>query len=91
MEATIDERGTVTLTVPSAQALVLYEWIRRNEASDVRLDQVGVTDAAERMILWGLCKSLAKVCPGPSSPDYPDRLERARSHFRLGAEVTDLG
>jgi hypothetical protein len=57
---------------------------------DVRLDHVGTADAAERLILWSLHSSLEKVCPRSSSPGYADRLELARSNFRIGAEATDL-
>lgn len=89
MQTISDDHG-VTINVSSGQALVLYEWIRRNVASDVRLDQLGIEDAGERMTLWTLFASLERVCPKPSTSGYSARLEAARSRYRAGAEVTKL-
>jgi hypothetical protein len=67
MHSRLDERGSVVLTIPYGQAVVLHEWIRRNKATDLRLDQLGIVDASERLLLWNLLASLEKVCPAPRS------------------------
>ena len=38
MEATLDSDDTVRLALASAEALVLFEWLHRNEDQDVRLE-----------------------------------------------------
>ena len=69
----------------SNEALVLFEWVHRNENLDTRLDHVGVADEAERTVLWNLSASLETVLVAPFQADYLDALESARAALRPDA------
>lgn len=82
MEATLDSDGTVRLALASAEALVLFEWLHRNEDQDVRLDHLGIADDAERQVLWTMSACLESTLVDPFRSDYLDVVERARASLR---------
>ena len=78
MEATADG-DDVLLRMTHAEALVLFEWVHRKEGEDVRLDHLGLVDATECMVLWGISGALEALLAEPFRQDYGDLLEAARS------------
>ena len=86
MEASAGAEDTVHVRMSSDEALVLFEWLHRHEAVNVRLDQLGLEDAAERAVLWSLSGSLEKVLAEPFRADYAQLLEAARANLRPAAE-----
>ena len=70
----------------SAEALVLFEWLHRHEAQNIRLDHLGIEDAAERAVLWHLSGALEKLLVEPFASNYTDLLAAARSEVRPRAE-----
>lgn len=86
MEASGGVKGTVCVRMSSDEALVLFEWLHRHEAANVRLDQLGLEDAAERAVLWSLSGSLEKFLAEPFRAEYAQLLEAARANLRPAAE-----
>jgi hypothetical protein len=86
VDASLSSDESVTVEMTNAEALVLFEWLHRNETADVRLDQLGLEDAAERATLWNLSGALEKLLAEPFASNYAELLEAARAKTRTGAE-----
>lgn len=69
-----------------SEALVLFEWIHRNEDLDLQLNHLGLADQAERVALWSLSAALEKVVPEVFQNDYADTLALARSRLKTDVE-----
>ena len=82
MEASLDSAGTLRLGLTSDEALVVFEWLHRNEERDIRLDHLGIVDDAERQVLWSLSVCLESNLVDPLRSDYHERLESARTSLR---------
>lgn len=72
------------MTLTRAEALVLFEWLHRNEATDVEHPTLGV-DEAELRVLWDMSASLERVLTEPFARDYVSLVAKARSEV-LGGE-----
>jgi hypothetical protein len=68
----------VSLDLTSDEALVLFEFVWRYTESD-RLE---VTDQAEQIALWKLCRHLEKALVEPFDPAYDELLAAARQRLR---------
>jgi hypothetical protein len=86
MEASAGAENRVYVRMSNDEALVLFERLHRHGAANVRLDQLGLEDAAERVVLWDLSGSLEKLLVEPFRPDYAQLLEKARANLRPTAE-----
>ncbi|NNC16734.1 hypothetical protein HJC22_13510 [Corallococcus exiguus] len=67
-----DSKVMVELT--RAEALVLFEWLARSDASEA----LATEEQAERTVLWRLEAELERVLPEPLAPDYKQLLSVAR-------------
>lgn len=65
------------------EALVLFEWVHRNEAREIDFGDL-VEHQAERVALWSLSCLLEAELIEPFHPDYLDQVAAARA--RLTAE-----
>ena len=83
MEASLDSAGILRLGLTSDEALVVFEWLYRNEDSDIGLDHLGIVDDAERQVLWSLLACLESNLVDPFRSDYRERLESARAALRV--------
>ena len=83
MEASLDSAGTLRLAMTAEEALVVFEWLHRNEDQDTRLDHLGVVDDAERQVLWSLSACLESSLVDPLRSDYLERVESARASLRV--------
>ena len=88
MEASLDSAGTLRLELTPEEALVVFEWLQRNEERDTRLDHLGIVDDAERQLLWSLSACLESNLVDPLRSDYLDRLESARASLRATGDDT---
>lgn len=86
MDSSQDADGVVILQLTADEALVLFEWIHRNEDESVDLARAGVTHPAERTVLWDLSACLEAILVRPFSADSfrrrvstlrPSRLDEA--------------
>lgn len=82
MEASLDSAGTLRLGLTSDEALVLFEWLHRNEAREIRVDHLGIVDDAERQVLWSLSACLESNLVDPLRSDYHEQLQSARTSLR---------
>ena len=83
MDASADaSEGGLHLRLSDDEALVLFEWLQRNEEVDQDLASAGVDDPAERQVLWSLSGCLMRALAEPFRADYLDLLEAARSRLR---------
>jgi hypothetical protein len=69
---------TVSLSLSSDEALVLFELLSRYSESD-RLE---IIDQAEQRVLWDVCALLEKALVEPFRPDYEELLAAARARVR---------
>jgi hypothetical protein len=69
---------TVHIEFSDDEALVLFEWLsRENESTTLEFD-----DQAEQRVLWDLLAQLEKTLTAPLSPDYKALLAKARAAVR---------
>ena len=68
----------VVITLPRAQALVLFEFLSRF-SDDKKLE---IQDQAEERVLWDMCCDLERVLVEPFRSDYDVLLQRARDSVR---------
>ena len=71
---------TVVLRLTRAEALVLFEWLTRVDASG----NLPIEDLAEQQVLWQLEGQLEATLLEPLDPDYKLVLEAARNEVRGG-------
>jgi len=72
------EREGIALTLTSAEALVLFEWLScANEQPTLSF-----ADPAEQQVLWGIEAQLEKTLVEPFKPNYCDLVEAARREVR---------
>jgi hypothetical protein len=67
---------SVTVSLTNDEALVLFEWLARNDAASGPLL---IEDESERKVLWVLEGLLESVLVDPLRPDYKERLAEARA------------
>jgi hypothetical protein len=67
---------SVTIDLTKDEALVLFEWLARNDAMSNKL---AIDDESERKVLWILEGLLESVLVDPLRPDYKERLADARA------------
>jgi hypothetical protein len=68
----------VSVKLSPDQALVLYEWLVRANATET----TNTEDQAEQRVLWDLEATLESQLTAPFNPDYRERLEAARARIR---------
>jgi hypothetical protein len=85
VEAQESPNGEVAVRLSKAEALVLFEWIHREEDRDTALAHLALVDDAERRVLWDLSGSLEAVLAEPFLPEYKEILEAARARVRGSA------
>ena len=69
---------TVHIDFSDDEALVLFEWLsRQDESRTLEFD-----DQAEQRVLWDLLAQLERTLTAPLSPDYRARLANARASVR---------
>jgi hypothetical protein len=80
----------VTIRLTRAEALVLFEWLHRNEDRDEPKTAVyyDIVDPAERAALWNLSCDLESALVEPFMSDYHQRVEAARAELRPQGEVS---
>lgn len=83
MEASLDSAGTLRLGLTSDEALVVFEWLYRNEDREIGLHNLDTVDDAERQVLRSLLACLESNLVDPFRSDYPERLESARAALRV--------
>jgi hypothetical protein len=72
---------TVTLTLTRAQALVLFEWLSRNDSAE----SFSFEDSAEQQVVWTVEGQLESTLVEPLAKNYKGLLEEAREEVRAGA------
>lgn len=82
MDASTGPNDLVYLRMTADEALVLFDWVHRNEEADIELGTAGVTDSAERQVLWELSGALEKLLAEPFRANYLELLETARARLR---------
>jgi hypothetical protein len=80
----------VTLRLTKAEALVLFEWLHRNEDRDESKTAryYDIVDSAERIALWNLSCDLESALAEPFSSEYKQLVEAARAELRPQDEVS---
>lgn len=73
---------TITLTLTPAQALVLFEWLSRNDSAEA----FSFEDSAEQQVVWSIEGQLESTLVEPLSEDYKSLLDQARTKVRAGTE-----
>ena len=68
----------VTLQLSRSQALVLFDWLSRNDRP------LPVSDPSEETVLWLLEGLLEKTLVEPLQPDYLEVVARARKTVNEG-------
>jgi hypothetical protein len=63
-----------------AEALVLFEWITRNDNAET----FSFADEAEQRVIWKIEALLEKILVEPLSPEYEHLLAAARQDVRNG-------
>lgn len=83
----------VTLRLTKAEALVLFEWLHRNEDREdhENLDHYDIVDPAERVALWHLSGDLESTLVEPFLTEYADLVEAAREDLRPEASAISDG
>jgi hypothetical protein len=72
----------VTLTLTADQALVLFEWLTRED----RKGTLPTEHQAEQYVLWEIEAQLEKSLVAPFQPDYEVLLAAARERLVAGSE-----
>ena len=73
---------TVHIEFSDDEALVLFEWLSRQD-DPKRLE---FQHQAEQRVLWDLLAHLGNAFDAPLSPDYQERLANARAEVRDDAD-----
>ena len=68
----------LSLELTQAEALVLFEWLTRND----KADRLGVDDDSEQRVLWSVEAQLEKQLVETLAPNYSELLAAARSQVR---------
>lgn len=71
-------RGTVRLELTRAEALVLFEWLARLNASE----SLPFEDPAEQQVIWKPEGKLERTLVEPLAPNYRQLLAEARRKVR---------
>jgi len=69
---------TVILELSRAEALVLFEWLAREDSRG----PIAVDDPSERDVLWMLEGKLESILTEPLAPNYRELLAEAREKVR---------
>jgi hypothetical protein len=69
---------TVTLRLTPDEALVLFDFLQRFDATDT----LSIDDPAEQRALWNLSCLLERELTEPFLPDYAEHLAAARDRLR---------
>ena len=74
----------VILRLSKAEALVLFDWLHRNDDRDKdhRTDYYDIQDNGERIALWNLSCDLESVLVEPFRRDYGELVDAARAELR---------
>lgn len=77
-----DEAG-VTISLTTAEALVLFEWLHRNEVREDshKTDHYDIFYPADRVALWSLSGALERTLGEPFLSNYIDLVEAARAEL----------
>ena len=67
---------SVKVDLTKDEALVLFEWLARNDAAS---GQLVIEDESERNVLWVLEGLLERLLVEPLRVDYKERLAEARA------------
>ena len=73
-------REIVTLELSRAQALVLFEWLSREDGDK----SLPVSDPSEQRVLWLIEGQLERTLVEPLDPKYAELLARARREVNKG-------
>jgi hypothetical protein len=76
----VNQGQSVTLVLPPAEALVLFELLARWEQTDAA--SVPLEHQAEQRVLWNILCMLERELGEPFMPDYQFWLDRARELVR---------
>jgi hypothetical protein len=68
----------VVLTLTRPEAVVLFDWLARTDASR----SLQFEDDAEQKVLWTIEAQLEKILTEPFSPEYTRLLSEARAQVR---------
>ncbi len=69
---------SVNICLTRAEALVLFEWLARLDASK----NLPVEDSSEELVLWRIEGQLESTLVEPLGPDYREAVEAARREVR---------
>lgn len=72
------ERLSMKLQLSNDEALVLFEWLARQDEKD----SFPVEDAAEEQVLWSLHGQLEKALVEPFGPNYRELVLQARERVK---------
>lgn len=72
----MDEK--ITLSPSTSEALVLYEWLAREEPAQH-------ASGAEQRVLWDIEAQLESALPMLFDADYQDQVARARNEIEAGS------
>lgn len=78
----MSEPNTVTLTLTTDQALVLYHWLNRADEAG----QLPTMHQGEQNTLWKLEGKLEKVLVAPLKPEYHQLVEAALARVARDSE-----
>ncbi|MHB1535664.1 MAG: hypothetical protein ACYC1D_13870 [Acidimicrobiales bacterium] len=86
---TADE-SDVTVSLTKAEALVLFEWLHRNEDHEdsFTTDHYDIFDASDRVALASLSGALERILVEPFMSNYAELLEAARAELRPRGDAT---
>jgi len=68
------ENNNISLTLSHAEALVLFEWLARNDESQA----IPIEHSSEQTVLWLLEGQLEKALSEPFATNYEEIIEKAR-------------
>jgi len=70
----------VRLSLTHDQALVLFEWLAREDGRNA----IPIEHPAEQQVLWGIEGQLERALAEPLQPNYADQVAAARERVGLG-------
>jgi hypothetical protein len=78
----------VTVSLTKAEALVLFEWLHRNEDREdsYTTDRYEIFDPSDRAALWSLSGALERTLVEPFISNYAELVEAARAELRPRGE-----
>jgi len=71
------ENNNISLTLSHAEALVLFEWLARNNESQA----IPIEHPSEQTVLWLLQGHLEKVLSEPFATNYEEIIGKARDEI----------